>query len=67
MINKSILASLAIVATVCVVAPASAKFPETGTAANNAEGGFDDNGYGWTVPHGQQVLINHLPDPQRRE
>lgn len=67
MISKSILAALAIAATVGIVSPASAEFLETGTAANNTEGGFGDGGYAWTAPHGQQVLVNHWPSHQRRE
>ena len=66
MFNKSILAAFAIVATVGIVSPASAEFLETGTAANNAEGGFGDGGHALTVPHGQQVLVNHWRQHERR-
>ncbi len=66
MISKSILAALAIAATVGVASSASAEFLETGTAANNSEGGFG-GGYAWTVPHGQQILINRWPNHQPRE
>ncbi len=67
MISKTILAAIAVIATVGVVAPASAEFLETGTAINNAEGGFGSAGYGWTAPRGQQVLINRWPTHERRE
>lgn len=67
MISKSILGAIAVVAAVGIVSPASAEFLETRTAVNNAEGGFGSAGYGWTVPHGQQVLINRWPIHQRRQ
>lgn len=67
MISKTILAAIAVVATVAIVPPASAEFLETGTAVNNAEGGFGSAGYGSTAPHGQQVLINRWPIHERRE
>jgi hypothetical protein len=51
MISKSILAAIAVAATVGIAAPASAEFLETGTAANNAEGGLGNGGYVWTTPH----------------
>lgn len=66
MVGKSILTALAIVATVGAVSPASAEFLETGTPANNAEGGYG-SGYTSTVPHGQQVLVNHWPNHERHE
>lgn len=66
MIGKSILTALAIVATVGAVSPACAGFLETGTPADNGEGGFG-NGYASTVPHDQQVLINHWPNHQRHQ
>jgi hypothetical protein len=66
-VSKTILAAIAIAATVGIVSPASAEFLETGTAANNAEGGFGSGGYGWTAPHGSQILVNHWPTHQRRE
>ena len=40
MINKTILAAIAVAATVGIASPASAEFLETGTAVNNSEGGF---------------------------
>ena len=58
MISKSILAAIAIAATVGIVSPASAEFLETGTAANNAEGGLGSGGYGWTAPHSGQVIVD---------
>jgi hypothetical protein len=67
MISKTMLAAIAVVATVGIMSPASAEFLETGTAVNNAEGGFGSAGYGWTTPRGQQVLINHWPVHERRE
>ena len=60
MIRKSILAAIAIATTVAIASPASAEFLETGTATNNAEGGLGTGGYDSTIPHGGQVLINHL-------
>jgi hypothetical protein len=57
-ISKSILAAIAIAATVGIVSPASAEFLETGTATNNAEGGFGSGGYGWTAPHNGQVIVD---------
>jgi hypothetical protein len=56
MIGKSILAAIAIAATVGMISPASAEFLETGTAANNAEGGLGSGGYGWTAPHSGRVI-----------
>ncbi len=67
MISKTIFAATAIVAMIGVVSPASAEFLETGTAVNNAEGGFGNGGFGWTAPQGQQVLVNHWPIHQRHE
>ena len=67
MIRKTILAAIAIAATAAIVPAASAEFPVTGTATNNAEGGFGAGGYGSAPPHGQQILINHWPIHQRRE
>jgi hypothetical protein len=57
MISKSILAAIAIAATVGIAAPASAEFLETGTAANNAEGGLGNGGYGWTTRQSAQTVI----------
>lgn len=67
MINKSILAAIAIAATVGIVAPASAEFLETGTVANNAEGGLASGDYDWRTPHSQKIFINRWPVHQRRE
>jgi len=67
MISKTILAAIAVVATIGIVSPASTEFLETGTAVNNAEGGFGIGDYDWTTPHGQQVLINHWPIHERDE
>lgn len=58
MISKSILAAIAVAATVGIVSPASAEYLESGTAANNAEGGFGFAGYGWTAPRGGRVLVD---------
>jgi hypothetical protein len=66
MTSKSILGAFAIAATVAVVSPASDEYLETGTAANDSESGFGGS-YAWTVPHSEQVLINHWPDHQRRQ
>jgi hypothetical protein len=67
MINKSILAAIAIAATVGIASPASAEFLETGTATNNAEGGLGAGGYDSTVPHGGQVLVNHWRQHERHQ
>lgn len=58
MISKSILAAIAVAATVGIAAPASAEFLETGTAANNAEGGLGNGGSGWTVPASGRVVVH---------
>lgn len=58
MISKSILAALAVAATVGIVSPASAEFLETGTAVNNAEGGYGSVGYGWSGPQSGRVVVN---------
>jgi len=67
MISKSILAALAIAATVGIAAPASAEFVQTGTAARSGEGGLGAGGDAWPAPHGSQVLINHLRPRERSE
>jgi hypothetical protein len=49
MISKSKLIAIAVAAMVGMASPAFAEFLETGTAANNAEGGLGNGGYGWTA------------------
>jgi hypothetical protein len=56
MISKTKLAAIAIAATVGMASPAFAEFLETGTAANNAEGGLGNGGYAWTAPRSGRIL-----------
>ena len=67
MISKTVIAAIAIAATVGVASPASAEFLETGTAINNSEGGLGTGGYDEPVPHGQQVLVNHWHQHERSQ
>jgi hypothetical protein len=56
MISKSKLIAIAVAATVGMASPAFAEFLETGTAANNAEGGLGNGGYGWTAPQSGRIV-----------
>lgn len=58
MISKTKLAAIAIAATVGMASPAFAEFLETGTAANNAEGGLRNGSYAWTAPQSGQILYD---------
>jgi hypothetical protein len=58
MISKSKLFAIAVAATVGMASPAFAEFLETGTAANNAEGGLGNGGYGWTAPQSGRFVNN---------
>ena len=56
MISKTKLAAIAVAATVGMASPAFAEFLETGTAANNAEGGLGNGGYAWTAPQSGRIF-----------
>lgn len=58
MISKTKLAAIAIAATVGMASPAFAEFLETGTAANNAEGGLGNGRYAWTAPQDGKILYD---------
>src|ERR1051325_9621890 len=58
MISKTKLAAIAIAATVGMASPAFAEFLETGTAANNAEGGLGNGGYAWMAPQSGRILYD---------
>ena len=56
MTSKTKLAAIALAATVGMASPAFAEFLETGTAANNAEGGLGNGGYAWTAPRSGRIF-----------
>ena len=58
MISKTKLIAIAIAATIGMASPAFAEFLETGTAANNAEGGLRNGSYAWTAPQSGQILYD---------